>query len=207
MRTAKRTARFATCLLVGLLIGMGSLLSQTGRATGLSYALTNFVGTTGEAGSADGVGSNALFRGPEAVATDSAGNVYVADTVNATIRRITPQGETTTIAGEAGWSGTADGTAAQARFTTPDGVAVDAAGNIYIADGVACTIRKITAQGVVSTLAGSAGQPGSADGALWSAGYDQHRGHQRSPPGPGGGGLRPERGPRPGHQRGRYPAV
>ncbi len=176
MKTAKRTARFARCLLVGPLIGMGSLLAQTGRATDLSYALTNFVGTTGEAGSADGVGTNARFHGPKAVATDSAGNVYVADTLNSTIRRITPQGEATTIAGMAGLVGTTDGVGTNARFIFPDALAVDAAGNVYIADCIACTIRKMTPDGIVRTLAGIANTAGSADGPGLDATFSSPRG-------------------------------
>ena len=88
---------------------------------------------------------------------DSAGNVYVADTFNHTIRKITPAGVVSTLAGLAGSIGTANGTGSAARFNYPEGVAVDSAGNLYVADTDNHTIRKITPAGVVSTLAGLAG--------------------------------------------------
>ena len=91
------------------------------------------------------------------VAVDSAGNVYVADTDNHTIRKITPAGVVSTLAGLAGSLGSADGTGSAARFYHPGGVAVDSGGNVYVADTDNHTIRKITPAGVVSTLAGLAG--------------------------------------------------
>jgi hypothetical protein len=116
-------------------------------------------------GSADGTGSGARFFFPWSVTVDTTGNVYVADTLNHTIRKITPAGVVTTLAGSAGSSGSADGTGAAARFNNPEGVAVDGAGNVYVADDLNHTIRKITSAGVVTTLAGLAGSSGSADGA------------------------------------------
>ncbi len=116
------------------------------------------------AGSADGTGSAARFNLPQSVAVDSAGNVDVADTSNYTIRRITSGGVVTTLAGLANNSGSADGTGSAARFANPDGVAVDGAGNVYVADSSNYTLRKITFDGVVTTLAGSVGGIGSADG-------------------------------------------
>jgi hypothetical protein len=98
------------------------------------------------------------------VAVDGAGNVYVADVQNHTIRKITPAGVVTTLAGRAGQRGSADGTGSAARFFYPSGVAVDGAGNVYVADLYNHTIRKITPAGVVTTLAGSAGQRSSEDG-------------------------------------------
>jgi hypothetical protein len=98
------------------------------------------------------------------VAVDSAGNVYVADTNNDTIRKITPSGIVSTFAGLAGSNGSDDGTGSAARFNYPTGVAVDSVGNVYVADTNNHTIRKITPSRVVSTLAGLAGSTGSADG-------------------------------------------
>jgi hypothetical protein len=126
--------------------------------------LSLLAGGPGGQGSADATGAAAGFHDPGAVATDSAGNVYVADTGNDTIRKITPAGVVSTLAGAPGIAGSTDGTAAAARFNQPGGVASDSAGNVYVADTLNNTIRKITPAGVVSTLAGSAGASGSTDG-------------------------------------------
>lgn len=123
-------------------------------------------------GNADGIGTAARFNRPTGVATDSAGNVYVADTSNHTIRKITPAGGVSTFAGVAGASGSADGNGATARFAYPQGVATDSAGNLYVADQGNNTIRKITPLGAVSTFAGSPGSSGSSDGARDSARFN-----------------------------------
>jgi autotransporter-associated beta strand protein len=127
--------------------------------------VTTLAGSPGQVGSADGAGSAARFNTPTGVAVDSAGNVYVADYNNDTIRKVTPAGVVTTLAGSPLQQGSADGTGSAARFNTPTGVAVDSAGNVYVADTGNDTIRKVTPAGVVTTLAGSPGQFGSADGA------------------------------------------
>jgi sugar lactone lactonase YvrE len=126
--------------------------------------VTTLAGAPGESGNVDGVGINARFDDPEGIAVDAAGNVYVADTDNNTIRKITPAGLVTTLAGSPDETGSADGTGVNARFDEPDGIAVDAAGNVYVADTDNSTIRKITPQGIVSTLAGQANEEGDADG-------------------------------------------
>jgi sugar lactone lactonase YvrE len=113
-------------------------------------------------GATDGTGTTARFNFPTGVAVDSAGNIYVADSGNYTIRKVTAAGVVTTLAGTAGISGSTDGRGGAARFSQPAGVAVDSAGNIYVADY--WTIRKVTAAGVVTTLAGTANTAGSADG-------------------------------------------
>ena len=125
--------------------------------------VTTLAGSENVGGSADGTGGNAQFNGPQAVAVDASGNVYVADAGNHTIRKITFAGVVTTLAGSAGQPGNADGTGADARFSSPQGVAVDARGNVYVADSKNNSIRRITAFGAVTTLAG-AGIPGCADG-------------------------------------------
>jgi sugar lactone lactonase YvrE len=137
--------------------------------------VTTLAGTAGVQGSADGTGPAAQFRGPFGVATDSAGNVYVADLYNANIRKITPRGVVTTFAGTAGVTGTADGTGGAAQFSGPQGVATDAAGNVYVADTWGETIRKITPARVVTTLAGSGGA-GNADGVGVAAQFDNPQG-------------------------------
>jgi sugar lactone lactonase YvrE len=97
------------------------------------------------------------------LAVDGSGNVYVADAVSHTIRKVTPAGVVSTFAGSAFASGSVDGKGGAARFQSPSDVAVDTIGNVYVSDG-SRTIRRITPDGVVSTLAGKAFELGSADG-------------------------------------------
>ncbi|HET9505291.1 MAG TPA: NHL repeat-containing protein [Hymenobacter sp.] len=116
----------------------------------------------GNAGLTDGPGASASFKGPADVALDNQNNIYVADFENNCVRKITPAGVVSTLAGTA-TAGFVNGSATAARFDRPYGLAVDAQGNVYVADyGNAC-IRKITPSGVVSTLAGT-GALGYADG-------------------------------------------
>jgi sugar lactone lactonase YvrE len=155
---------------------------QKATLDGTNWVVTTLAGGA-DPGSADGTGSDARFAdsvgpcdcphfGPAGVAVDSAGNVYVADGGNSTIRKVTPAGVVTTLAGLAiSGNGSADGTGIGARFNHPNGVALDSAGNLYLADTSNNTIRKVTPFGVVTTLAGLAqfdadGNPvgGSADG-------------------------------------------
>ncbi len=125
---------------------------------------TTLAGLAGNSGSADGIGTNARFNGALGTTADTAGNIFVADTGNHTIRKINPAGEVTTVAGAAGNSGAADGVAGAARFYSPFGVAADRAGNLYIGDTWNHTIRKISPAGEVTTFAGTAGSIGSSDG-------------------------------------------
>lgn len=122
------------------------------------------------AGYADGQGTAAKFNQPLDVAVDANGNVYVADNSNHRIRKITPAGAVTTLAGSA--SGFKDGTGTAASFANPSGIAVDAAGNVLVADRLNHRIRKITAAGEVSTLAG-AGTVGALDGDAAAAKFNQ----------------------------------
>ena len=120
-------------------------------------------GQAGSSGAADGTGGAARFNLPVGVAVDAAGNIYVADYGNHAIRRITPAGVVTLFAGLMGTSGSVDGVGDAARFNFPWGLALDGAGNLYVADSGNHTIRKITPAREVITIAGAAGQNGTLD--------------------------------------------
>jgi sugar lactone lactonase YvrE len=139
----------------------GNHVIRVVTAAGVSSTLA---GTVGVKGSADGLGANASFNQPWGIALDSAGNLYVSDYGSSTIRKVTQAGQVTTLAGTAGAVGSVNNTGANARFFHPMGLAVDSATNIYVADYGNHLIRKITPPNVVSTLAGTAGEFGSADG-------------------------------------------
>jgi len=160
-----------TLLLVG---GHATVFGQSNYAT--PYTFTTFAGAAGSIGYADGTGSGASFYADQGVAVDGSGNVYVADTENDTIRKITPAGVVSTLAGQPQTTGTTDGSGSAALFNGPTGVAVDGSGNVYVADQYNDTIRKVTPAGVVSTLAGSAGNSGSTNGSGSSAKFSQPAG-------------------------------
>ncbi|HEY8995145.1 MAG TPA: immunoglobulin domain-containing protein, partial [Lacunisphaera sp.] len=127
--------------------------------------VSTLAGLAGKYGVIDGSGAAARFGNASGLAVDAVGNIYVAERSANVIRKVSPSGVVTTLAGTAGSSGSADGIGAAARFTSPTDVAVDASGNVYVADRDNNTIRKITPAGVVTTLAGSAGQWGDTEGA------------------------------------------
>ena len=112
-------------------------------------------------GVADGTGTGATIKSPLGLTTDAQGNIYYTENYNHSVRKITPAGVLTTLAG--GVQGFADGTGSAAQFYTPFGICADNAGNVYVADHDNNRIRKITAAGVVTTIAGSNGQ-GYKDG-------------------------------------------
>ncbi len=138
--------------------------------------VTTLAGVAGQYGNADGTGSAARLAGPKGLAVDNAGNLYVADYYNNTIRKVTPTGIVTTLTGSAGSAGSTDGTGSAAQFNGPSGMAVDSAGNVYVADSGNHTIRKVTPAGVVTTLAGLAGQYGTADGTGIAARFTRPKG-------------------------------
>ncbi|MBM3854226.1 MAG: hypothetical protein FJ399_13885, partial [Verrucomicrobia bacterium] len=129
-----------------------------------SGIVTTIAGLAGQTGGTDGTGSAARFNYPRGVAVETDGTPFVADSQNHTIRKVTPGGLVTTVAGLAGQSGSADGTGAGARFYYPIGLALDPEGNIYVADGSNGTIRKVASGGIVTTFAGLARSYGSTDG-------------------------------------------
>lgn len=110
----------------------------------------------------DAQGDQARFFGPAAMVFDAQGNLYVADTGNHTIRKVTPDGTVSTFAGTPLMADTVDGNGAAARFRLPRSLAVDATDTLYV--GEISAIRKIAPNGDVTTLAGQGNQPGSADG-------------------------------------------
>ena len=116
----------------------------------------------GSEGFADGTGTSASFNTPSALALGPDGNLYVADTGNNRIRKITPTGQVSTVAGD-GTAGYVDGPAAKAQFNGPIGLSVSGGGDIYVADTYNDVIRMITTEGEVTTIAGG-GFPGFADG-------------------------------------------
>lgn len=126
----------------------------------------------GAAGFVNGIGSSARLNLPSSVAVDSAGNVFVADLGNQLIRKITPLGLVTTYAGLVGVAGATDGDTNSATFNQPYGVAVDAAGNVLVADSVNNRIRSISRNGVVTTLGGD-GTAGGVDGVGTAASFNQ----------------------------------
>jgi len=150
--------------------------TETVRKITSSAVVSTVAGAAAARGEADGTGTAARFNYPTGVASPANGNLYIADAYNDTIRKITSAGVVSTIAGSAGISGTYDGTGSYSLFNQPIGVTADSSGNIYVADTVNCTIRKITSAGVVTTVAGMAGIAGYRDGSGSTALFNQPRG-------------------------------
>ena len=166
--------------------GVGNVFVPSNNNTILKItaagSVTTFAGVPNQSGNLDGSAARALFGAAGATAVDAAGNVYVTDLLNATLRKITAGGEVTTVAGVAGQPGHQDGLGAQARFNGPVGIAVDGPGTVYITDG-GSTIRKMTPDGNVTTLAGAPGQYGFTDGTGSSARFNHPDGIAVDPSG------------------------
>lgn len=138
--------------------------NQTVRRISPTGTVSTFAGAAGQSGTVDGVGAEARFFNPQGVAADLDGNLYVTDSFNHTIRRISALGAVTTVAGAPGTAGFADGTGSAARFYSPIGIVVEAGGTLYVADTWNHVIRRMTSEGTVQTIAGQAGASGSQDG-------------------------------------------
>ena len=143
---------------------------------GTNWIVTTIAGSSGNFGIVDGTNNDAEFNQPQGVAVDGSGTVYVAD--SPAIRKLTPVGTNwivTTIAGSFPNYGSADGTNSSAQFENPEGLCVDITGRLYVADEYAGAIRKIEPEGanwVVTTIAGLAGNFGSADGTNGNAQFN-----------------------------------
>lgn len=153
----------------GGIVYVGDIGNHRIRTISVAGVVSTLAGS-GVAGFADGTGTAAQFNSPRGLALDTGGNLYVADDGNHRIRKITPAGVVSTLAGS-GAAAFADGTGASASFNRPLHVAVDSSDNVYVTDNLNRRIRKMTPAGVVSTLAGS-GIAGYADGAGASASFN-----------------------------------
>jgi len=136
---------------------------------------TTLAGVAGSTGTTDGTGTAARLNRPHDVALDSAGNLFVADTGNSSIRRITPAGQVTTFAGTSGVGGSTDGAGSVARFSNPYGITIGPGNIVYVADTGNHVIRKIMPDGQVTTLAGQAGTAGAVDGTGTAAQFNTPR--------------------------------
>jgi len=141
-----------------------------------NYIWTTFAGNPAITNGNDGTNLTASFNQPTGVIADAAGNLYIADQVANTVRKITPAGVVTTLAGKAGTTGTNDGTGSAARFNHLSNLAQDSAGNIFVDDTLSHTIRKVTLGGVVTTFAGSPNNPGFQNGTGTGALFNQPNG-------------------------------
>lgn len=138
------------------------------------YKFKTYAG--GGYGHLDGIGTIAKFRAPEGIAVDKNGNVYTTEYGSSIVRKITPDGIVSTLAGKDNALGFADGISNEARFNRPHGIAVDKFLNVYVADMKNCTIRKISPNGKVETVAGVPEVKGSSDGQSLKATFNQPEG-------------------------------
>jgi sugar lactone lactonase YvrE len=149
----------------------GSATSAPATLTVNPVGVTTLAGWPNSPGHVDGTGWAARFSFPGSVRTDNAGNLYVSDSFNNTIRKVTPEGVVSTLAGVPGTGGSTNGPAATALFQGTAGVVIDSSGNLFVADNGNFVIRKVSASGTVSTLAGSVGTRGVVDGTGGAANF------------------------------------
>jgi sugar lactone lactonase YvrE len=173
---AQFSAPFGIAVDSGGTIYVADTQNNTIRKVSQDGAVTTFAGLAGASGSTNGQGTAARFNNPSGITVDKSGNVYVADTNNFTIRKITPAGAVTTLAGSPGQHGSTDGTGSAARFFFLGDLAVDGSGNVIVADYANQTIRKVTPGGSVTTIAGAAGQQGATNGPALQARFKYPRG-------------------------------
>jgi streptogramin lyase len=153
------------------------------RKVTMQGVVSTFLGSpTGGYGFVNAQGNSAKFSYPADVAIDGNGNFYIADRYNHCVRKADPAGNVTTLAGD-GTAGHADGTGSKARFDNPYSVTVDSQGNVYVVEWAGQCIRKITSSGVVTTLAGSYGATGYADGSGPAARFNYPVGVRLDPSG------------------------
>lgn len=151
----------------------GTVYSDSATIT-VKPTIRILAGRAGGAGYAEGKGSQARFDQADGIVSDEAGNLYVADTNNHIIRRVSPLGETSTFAGQAGQQGQVDGPRLSAKLSNPRALALGSDGTLYFSES--CQIRKVDRSGVVSTVAGAQGRCTAADGAAGKAGFGDVRG-------------------------------
>jgi sugar lactone lactonase YvrE/outer membrane protein OmpA-like peptidoglycan-associated protein len=161
--TTTNPAKRATQILLAVALGAGGLLAGAQTANAATGDVTTFSGST--VGFAEGIGTAARFNRPFRIAVDNAGTIYVADFLNNRIRKINPAtGQSSTLAGNGGGDNINGATGATSEISQPVGIAVDSAGNVYVAQNNSNLIRKINgATGATTTLAGD-GTAGYADG-------------------------------------------
>jgi uncharacterized protein (TIGR03437 family) len=139
----------------------GIAVDQTGSLYGARYNLVQKIAPDGTTAT---LLSNAQAGNATDVALDGAGNLYIADVSGNSIRKLSPDGTLSTTAGNGNWGFAGDGIPASSSPIAPEGLAIDAAGNLYVADYDAGRIRKISAAGTISTVAGNGGQWFEGDG-------------------------------------------
>ncbi len=160
--------------------------NNTLRKVGTDYNVTTYAGHVPPApfsASGDGVGESAQFYWPQGLKVNAGGDVFLADRGTHTIRKITQDRTVTTIAGKYGIIGSVNGVGTNALFNGPGDLAVDANTNVYVADTLNYTIRKITPDGTVSTLAGKARTSGNVNGSLLAARFSYPTGIAIAPDG------------------------